>query len=56
MGDVVVWDGDPLEVTTSPDAIIIAGEIQSLQSRQTLLRDRYLSLDETNRPKAYDRP
>ena len=56
VGDVVVWDGDPLEVTTSPDAVIIAGEVQSLESRQTRLRDRYLTLDESQRPKAYDRP
>ncbi len=53
--DVVVWDGDPLEVTTSPDAIIINGELQSLESRQTRLRDRYLSLDESERPIPYRR-
>lgn len=51
--DVVVWDGDPLEITSSPDAIIINGELQSLESRQTRLRDRYLSSDESDRPFAY---
>lgn len=56
VGDVVVWDGDPLEVTSSPDAVFIAGKVQSLESRQTKLRDRYLNLDESERPKAYDRP
>ena len=39
--DVVVWDGDPLEVMTSPDAIFIQGEEIPLVSRQTKLRDRY---------------
>ncbi|HBF89583.1 MAG TPA: amidohydrolase, partial [Hyphomonas atlantica] len=54
--DVVAWDGDPLEVVSSPTAVIIAGEAQSLESRQTRLRDRYLSLDESERPRAYSRP
>ena len=39
--DVVVWDGDPLEVMTSPDAVFIRGEEVPLVSRQTKLRDRY---------------
>lgn len=39
--DLVIWSGDPLEVTSYPDAVIIRGENQSLVSRQTLLRDRY---------------
>lgn len=56
VGDVVVWDGDPLDVTTSPDAVLIAGEVQSLESRQTRLRDRYLNLDESERPLAYTKP
>ena len=51
--DVVVWDGDPLEVMSSVDAIYIAGEEQSLESRQTRLRDRYLSLYTSEQPLAY---
>jgi len=39
--DVVVWDGDPLEVMTSADAVFIMGEEVPLVSRQTKLRDRY---------------
>lgn len=54
--DVVAWDGDPLEVVSGPVAVIIDGERQSLESRQTRLRDRYLSLDESERPRAYTRP
>lgn len=48
--DVVVWNGDPLEVMTSPDAVIIGGENIPLVSRQTKLRDRYLN---TPRSPAY---
>ncbi|WP_306016594.1 amidohydrolase family protein [Oceanicaulis sp. MMSF_3324] len=39
--DVVVWDGDPLEVMSAPTSVIIGGELQSLETRQTRLRDRY---------------
>lgn len=50
--DVVVWDGDPLEVMSSPDAVLIAGVDIPLVSRQTKLRDRYKDLD---RSPAFDR-
>ena len=40
-GDVVVWNGDPLEVMSAPTHVIIDGELQSLETRQTRLRDRY---------------
>jgi imidazolonepropionase-like amidohydrolase len=43
--DVVVWDGDPLEVTSYPDQVVIAGRIIPMVSRSTLLRDRYRDLD-----------
>lgn len=39
--DVVIWSGDPLEVTSYPDHVIIAGAEQPLVSRATRLRDRY---------------
>ena len=54
--DVVAWDGDPLEVTTNADAVFIDGEPQEMRSRQTELRDRYLSLDKEDRPYAYVKP
>ena len=41
--DLVLWSGDPLEVTTLADAVFIQGVAQPLTSRQTELRDRYLS-------------
>lgn len=41
LGDVVIWDGDPLQVTSAPVAVFIDGAEQELVSRQTRLRDRY---------------
>lgn len=43
--DVVVWDADPLEVTSNTDHVIIRGVEYDLVSRRTMLRDRYLNLD-----------
>lgn len=51
--DLVIWDGDPLEISSAPVAVFIDGEAQSLESRQTKLRDRYLDLDESEKPLAY---
>jgi len=53
--DVVAWDGDPLEVTSAPKAVYIDGDAQPMQSRQTKLRDRYRTLDESQRPMAFKR-
>lgn len=52
-GDVVVWDGDPLEVSTRPIAILIDGRVTSLKTRQTMLRDRYKDLTRGDLPFAY---
>lgn len=52
--DVVVWDGDPLELASAPVAVFIDGRPQSLQTRQTLLRDRYLTPSAGALPKAYE--
>lgn len=52
--DVVIWDGDPLELMSSPDAVYIAGVAAPMESRQTKLRDRYLNLNEPL-PQAYER-
>ncbi|MBT8471786.1 MAG: amidohydrolase family protein [Marinicaulis sp.] len=53
IADVVVWDGDPLEVTTQPEAVFINGVAQSLENRQTMLRDRYRDLSRGDLPHAY---
>ncbi len=39
--DLVIWDGDPLEVTTYADVVFIRGVEIPMVNRQTLLRDRY---------------
>jgi imidazolonepropionase-like amidohydrolase len=52
--DVVIWDGDPLELMSSPDAVYIDGVATPMESRQTKLRDRYLQLNE-DKPQAYER-
>lgn len=54
LGDVVIWDGDPLEVGSVPTRVFIGGVEQSLESHQSRLRDRYRDLDESDLPKAYD--
>lgn len=54
IADLVIWDGDPLEITSNPDAVYIDGVSTSMESRQTKLRDRYLNLDEPL-PQAYER-
>jgi imidazolonepropionase-like amidohydrolase len=54
-GDVVVWDGDPLELTSAPTAVVIDGVAQPMTSRQTLLRDRYRSLGRGALPLQYPR-
>ncbi|MBK7163389.1 MAG: amidohydrolase family protein [Sphingomonadales bacterium] len=53
-GDVVVWDGDPLELTSSPTHVLIDGIEQPLGNRQDRLRDRYRTPQEGNLPKAYE--
>jgi imidazolonepropionase-like amidohydrolase len=42
--DVVVWSGDPLELASRAETVIINGVVQSLDSHQTRLRDRYRTL------------
>jgi len=39
--DLVLWSGDPLEVTSMAEQMWISGRPQSMRSRQTELRDRY---------------
>jgi imidazolonepropionase-like amidohydrolase len=53
--DVVIWDGDPLELTSAVEAVWIDGVAQPLQNRQTRLRDRYRTPGEGRLPKAYER-
>ena len=53
IANLVVWDGDPLLVTSAPTHMVLDGETQSLESRQTALRDRYFPLSKDTRPHKY---
>ena len=44
VGNVVVWSGDPLELSSSVEQVWIHGVSQPMESRQTRLRDRYMVL------------
>ena len=54
-GDVVIWDGDPLELYAAATTVFIDGVQQPLANRQDRLRDRYRNPVEGALPKAYDR-
>jgi hypothetical protein len=41
VADLVLWNGDPLDVSSLPELVVAGGREQSLASRHTALRDRY---------------
>ena len=51
--DVVLWNGDPLEVSSWPLAIFISGVEQPQSSRAFDLRDRYAAPAASGYPPAY---
>ncbi|PLK27072.1 amidohydrolase family protein [Novosphingobium sp. TH158] len=53
-GDLVIWDGDPLEMTSGVVSVFIDGVEQPLDNHQSRLRDRYKTPQEGVLPKAYD--
>ncbi|HKJ18563.1 MAG TPA: amidohydrolase family protein [Xanthomonadales bacterium] len=53
--NIVIWSGDPLDVTSVADLVILDGEPDSMVTRQTLLRDRY-SAPEGELPRGYIKP
>jgi len=53
--DVVIWDGDPLELSTGVEAVWIDGVPQPLTNHQTELRERYRQPQEGALPHAYIR-
>ena len=53
--NVVLWSGDPLEVTSAAEVVIINGKLIPMESRQTRLRDRYLP-ENPDMPRAYIKP
>ncbi len=46
VANVVVWPGDPFELSNWPDQVYVQGRPIPMRSRQTLLRDRYLERHE----------
>lgn len=52
--DVVIWNGDPLELSTRVSNVMIDGREQSLVNRQQRLRDRYREPQPDMLPNAYD--
>ena len=53
--NIVLWSGDPLEVTSFAEVVIINGKLIPMESRQTKLRDRYLP-ENPDLPRAYIKP
>lgn len=53
VADLVVWTGDPFELSSWPEAVVIRGRVQPEDSRQKALLERYRSLEDSPRP-AYD--
>lgn len=53
--DLVIWSGDPLEVTSAAEQVIIDGRLQDMTSRQTRLLERYLP-QTPELPRAYIKP
>jgi imidazolonepropionase-like amidohydrolase len=39
--DLVLWTGDPLDVSSLPELVVAGGREQKLESRHTALRDRH---------------
>jgi imidazolonepropionase-like amidohydrolase len=52
-GDVVIWSGDPLQVTSAAEQVYIDGVQQPLETHQSRLLERYRNLPRGELPKAY---
>ena len=53
LADVVIWSGDPFEVTVRPRMVFIEGVETSLENRQTKLAARYRDLTRGELPLQY---
>jgi imidazolonepropionase-like amidohydrolase len=51
IADVVVWSGDPLDISSRPERVFIRGQQITARSREDMLTDRYKNL-----PVDYRRP
>lgn len=54
LGDVVLWEGDPLDVAHYAEQVWLGGRAMPMRSRQTELRDRYRA-PPGGEPRAYSR-
>ncbi len=52
--DLVLWDGDPLDVAHYAEQVWLGGRAMPMRSRQTELRDRYME-SPSGLPRAYTR-
>ena len=50
---LVIWSGDPFELSTTVDAMMIHGNWMDLNTRQIQLKDRYLDIDKSAPPMGY---
>lgn len=55
VANVVVWSGDPLELSTRAETVLVRGRVMPDWSRQKELLERYRALEDAPRP-AYDVP
>jgi imidazolonepropionase-like amidohydrolase len=53
--DVVIWSGDPFELSTTAEHVFIRGVAMPMQTRQLDLLRRYRQLDDSGLPPAYRR-
>jgi imidazolonepropionase-like amidohydrolase len=51
--NLVVWSGDPLELDSFPERIMMNGKWIDMQTRQQLLRDRYREIYRKDTPFGY---
>jgi len=54
IADLVLWNGDPLEVNAFAEQVWMSGSAMPMKSRQTELRDRYMA-DDNGLPRAYQK-
>ncbi|MGH7567176.1 MAG: amidohydrolase family protein [Gemmatimonadota bacterium] len=50
VADVVVWSGDPFELSSRAETVLVRGEVMPIWTRQQELLERYRSLDDAARP------
>ena len=44
VANLVIWSGDPFDFASAAERVYIKGQLMSLQTRETELRDKYRTL------------